>query len=98
MLNTTSSTETKMVSVGKKVPKHIWLRNFKMAQDASDKEDILYQDIESAILLENNGRMSCAKGSKRIHIRYFFITDKIKQKEIKVTYCPTEEMMTDYMT
>ena len=47
---------------------------------------------------KNNGRMSCGKGSKHIHIRYFFITDKIKQKELKVLHCPTKEMIADYYT
>ena len=50
------------------------------------------------MLLENNGRMSCGKGSKHIHIRYFFITDRIKKKEFRVEHCPTKEMIADYYT
>jgi hypothetical protein len=38
------------------------------------------------------------KGSKHIHIRYFFITDRIEKKHIKVKYCPTEEMIADFYT
>ena len=59
---------------------------------------MLYQDNEAAILLENNGRMSCGKGTKHIHIRYFFITDRINRKEIKVQHCPMQEMIADYFT
>jgi len=33
-LNTTSSTETEVVSVGEKLPKHIWFRYFRLAQGA----------------------------------------------------------------
>ena len=97
-LNTTSSTETEVVSVGERLPKHIWFRYFRTSQSGDEKEDVLYQDNEAAILLANNGRMSCGKGSKHIHIRYFFITDKIKKKEIVVRHCPTGEMIADYFT
>ncbi|MGK3762376.1 MAG: hypothetical protein ACI8RD_014694, partial [Bacillariaceae sp.] len=37
-------------------------------------------------------------GSKHIHIRYFFATDKIEKKELKLIYCPTEKMIADYST
>ena len=97
-LNTTSSTETEVISVGERLPKHIWFRYFRLAQGGDSGEDVLYQDNEAAMLLQKNGRMSCGKGSKHIHIRYFFITDKIKQKELKVLHCPTEEMIADYYT
>ena len=41
---------------------------------------------------------ACRKGSKQINIRYFFIIDWIKQKEISVEYCPTGAMIVDYFT
>jgi hypothetical protein len=97
-LTTTSSTETEIVSVGEKLPKHLWFRYFRVAQGGDSKEDVLYQDNEASILLENNGRMSCGKGSKHIHIRYFFVTDRINKKEIRVEHCPTKEMIADYYT
>jgi len=56
------------------------------------------QDNQSCILLENNGRYSAGKGSKHIDIRYFFITDRIEKKHIKVKYCPTKEMIADFFT
>lgn len=109
-LNTTSSTETEIVSVGEKLPKHIWYRYFRIAQGEADHPDrliakkhknggdILYQDNESAMLLETNGRMSAGKGSKHIHIRYFFVTDRVTKGEITVEHCPTENMIADYFT
>jgi hypothetical protein len=97
-LNTTSSTESEIVSVGEKLPKFLWFRHFRISQGGSDREDILYQDNESAILLQNNGRLSCGKGTKHIHIRFFFITDQINKKKIMVKHCPTEEMIADYFT
>jgi hypothetical protein len=50
------------------------------------------------MLLENNGIYSAGKGSKHIHICYYFITDRIKRKEFKVMYCPTGEMIADFFT
>ena len=43
--------------MGEKLPKHIWFRYFRIAQDRNGQEDVLYQDNEAAILLANNGRM-----------------------------------------
>ena len=97
-LNTISSTETELVSVGEKLPKSLWFRLFRIAQGRNDDEDILMQDNQSCMLLENNGRYSAGKGSKHIDIRYFFVTDRIEKKHIKVKYCPTEEMIADFFT
>lgn len=62
------------------------------------KENILYQDNKSAILLEKNGRKSAGKQSRAINVRYFFIADQENKWNIKVMYCPTDEMIGDFMT
>ena len=62
------------------------------------KENILYQDNESAIKLESNGRMSAGQKSRHINIRHFFITDRVKAGEVTVKYCPTEAMLADFFT
>ena len=49
-------------------------------------------------LLENNGAQSIGKGSRHKEIKYFFITDKVKNKEVKVMYCPTKQMVADFFT
>jgi len=97
-LNTLSSTETEVVATGDKLPKFVWYRNFRIAQGSKHHEDVLYQDNQSAILLNKNGRMSAGKGSKHIGIRYFFITDRIARGEFRIEYCPTGEMIADYFT
>ena len=33
---------------------------------------------------------------KHVHVKYYFVTDKIKNKEVKVVYCPTDELVADY--
>jgi hypothetical protein len=97
-LNTTSSTETEIVSAGEKLPKCVWFRHFRIQQGGIPTEDVLHQDNQSAMLLKNNGIYSAGKGSKHIHIRYYFTTDRIQRKEFKVMYCPTGEKIADFST
>ena len=58
----------------------------------------MYQDNQSAILLENNGTRSSSKWTKHINIRYLFIADRVKRGELNIEYCPTGEMLTDFFT
>ena len=97
-LNTVNSMETQLVGVGEKLPKCLWYRMFRIAQGGYDNEDVLMQDNQSTMLLENNGRYSVGKGSRHVDIRYFFITDRIQKKHVKVQYCPTEEIIADFFT
>ena len=56
------------------------------------------QDNKSCMLLQKNGQFSVGKGSKHIHIRYFFAMDKINKREIKLIYCSTGKMIADFST
>ena len=58
----------------------------------------MYQDNQSAILLESNGRASISRWTKHLNIRYFFITDRTKKGELKIEYCPTDYMVADFFT
>ena len=48
--------------------------------------------------IENNGRGSSGNRTRHIAIRYFFIADRIANKELQVEYCPTEDMVADLFT
>ncbi len=61
-------------------------------------DNILHQDNRSAILLEQNGKMSSGKRTKHIAIHYFFVADRIRSGEISPKWCPTGEMITDFLT
>jgi hypothetical protein len=86
------------VAVADALPKVLWCRHFMEQQGYIVKDVYVYQDNESAILLETNGMRSVGKGSRHIKIKYFFITDKVKGNELKVLHCPTEEMTGDFFT
>ena len=97
-LNTRSSTETEVVAVDDCMPQVLWTRYFTEAQGYKVKDNIIYQDNMSAMLLEKNGRASSSKRTRHINIRYFFITDRIKAKEIRVEYCPSKDLIADFFT
>jgi len=67
----------------------LWTDHFMDAQGYPIKENILYQDNKSMILLLNNGKQSSAKHTHAINIRYFFLTDQIQKGKLQVAYCPT---------
>ena len=62
------------------------------------KDTLLNEYNISAISLAKNGKISSGKTTKHIKIRYFFVTDKIKQGEVNIINCPTKEMIADYFT
>jgi hypothetical protein len=97
-LNTRSSTETEVVGADDFMPAICWTRYFLKAQGYHVIDNVLYQDNKSAMLLEKNGKASSTKRTKHINIRYFFITDRIANGEVSLKWCPTNEMIGDYMT
>jgi hypothetical protein len=68
------------------------------AQGWNLEDNVLAQDNKSSILLENNGKASSSKRTKQINVHYFFITDGIVKGELCVEWCPTLDMVGDYMT
>ena len=97
-LNTRSSTETEVVGADDFMPSICWTRYFMQAQGYQVLDNILYQDNKSAILLEKNGKASSSKRTKHISIRYFFITDRIRAGKVSIAWCPTGDMIGDFMT
>ena len=95
-INTRRSTETELVAADDLMPQLCWTNYFLDAQDYGINSTIMYQDNQSAILLENNGKRSSSKRTKHINIRYFFITDRIKNGELNIEYCPTDDMVADF--
>jgi len=97
-LNTKSSTETEVVGVSDYLPWVVWTKMFMEEQGRKIKTNILYQDNESAIRIEKNGRRSCREKSRHIHIRFFFVTDLIIREELVVRHYRTEKMVSDFYT
>lgn len=97
-LNTRSSTEAELVAANDFMPQILWTRHFLQAQGYDIRDNLLYQDNQSAILFETNGRGSSGKRTRHINIRYFFICDRVAAGELSVKFCPTEDMLGDFFT
>jgi hypothetical protein len=97
-INTKSSTEAELVGVDDGMPMVMWTRNFLQAQGYKVNDNVVYQDNQSAMLLERNGRASSGRRTRHIDIRYFFATDRIAKGHMRVEHCPTEDMVADFFT
>ncbi len=97
-MNTRSSTESELVGVDDMMPSILWTRQFLKMQGYGVSDNVIFQDNKSTMLLERNGKASSSKRTKHINVRYFFITDRIAKGEVRVEWCPTKEMVADFMT
>ena len=97
-LMTSSSTEAELVAVSDAMPKILWCKYFMQEQGNLVEDVYVYQDDQSAILLEKNGYKSVGKGTHHIKIKYFFVSNKVQGNELKVIYFPTEKPTGDFYT
>jgi hypothetical protein len=97
-VNSRSSTESELIGVDDKIAKILWAKRFLEWQSFKVKLNIIYQDNTSTIKLEENGKESSGKRTRHFDIKYFYVTDLVDRKEVKVEYCSTDEMLADYMT
>ena len=97
-INTKSSTEAELVGVAEVLPQVLWTRYFLKAQGFLDVDTIVHQDNKSTIFFCNNGTASSSKCTRHINVRYFFVANRVKQKELRIEYCLTQEMIADFFT
>jgi hypothetical protein len=79
-LNLKSSTKAdELVGVNDMMPLILWTQYFLDAQGYWVRENKVFQDNQSAILLEKNGRPSSSHQTWHINTQYFFVTpDPVK--------------------
>jgi hypothetical protein len=80
------------------MPEICWNHYFMKVQGYAVKNNILFQDNKSSILLEKNGKALSSKHTKHINIWYFFINNRVSKEEVSVAWCPTGGMIGDYAT
>jgi ribosomal protein L24E len=96
-LNSLASTESELIGLSDESRQVIWTRNFLLHQGYDIGPAVIKQDNQSTIALAQKGR-STSHRTRHIAIRYFFIKDRIDCGEIRLEYCPTDEMIADVLT
>ena len=97
-INTKSSTEAEVVGVSDCLTYNIWICLLIVTQGYDIKQNILFQDNQSAIKMDINGKRSCTSNSRHIDIRYFFAKDRVKSNKMSISYCSTEHMLADFFS
>jgi uncharacterized protein YegJ (DUF2314 family) len=97
-VNARSLTESTMVTVDNTMAKLLWTKKFIEAQGHKVQANIVYQNNTSAMKLELHGKASSGERTCHFDIKFFYFTDLIKHGKMQVEYCPTNEMVADYMT
>ena len=97
-MNTRSSTECEHVGTSEYLPKNIYFEMVMEGQGYKLKRNVFCKDNESEIKLLNNGRDSCTWNSKHIAVKYFWVTDRIKNGNTEMQYCPTSQMLADFFS
>jgi hypothetical protein len=97
-INCRSSTEAELVAMDDIIAKVLWTKQFLECQGYTIVQNIVLRDNQSSMKLEQNGKASSGKRTRHFNIKYFYITDLINRKEVSIRYCPTDDMIADYMT
>ena len=96
-INTKSSSEAELVGLSDSAGYVIWVRNFLIAQGYDVGPAKIFQDNQSAIALVKNGKSNSDR-TRHIAIRFFFVADRVRSKEISIEYLRTGEMVADILT
>jgi len=96
-MNTKISTESELVGLSEYIPYSLWMENFLDSQGYKLERNVIYQDNQSTMKMARNGRNSCTGNSRHINIRYFFVKDRFDKEEIDIVYCPTLDMVEDFL-
>jgi hypothetical protein len=51
----------------------------------------------SAMLLEMNGQASSSKRTRHIEIWYYYVADRVAKGDLRVVWCPTDEMIAEFL-
>jgi hypothetical protein len=96
-LNTKSSSEAELVALSDNANQVIWVRNFLIDQGYKMEPATIYEDNMSTIAMIKNGGSNSTR-TRHIAIRFYFVTDRVKNKEIKIEYMCTGDMLADILT
>ena len=82
----------------KRVPTIQWIWIFMEAQVYIIKQNILFQNNQSAVKMENNEKTFCTSNSRHINIWYFLVKEWIDKSNMPIAYCSTDHMLAGFYT
>ena len=93
-----SSTEAEYMALSEAIQEAVWLKAFmqELGEVTGDHALTVYEDNQGAIALAKNPEFH--KRTKHIDIRYHFVREKVEDGQVRLVYCPTQEMLADLMT
>ena len=91
-----SLTEAEFHATDDMIAKVIKVKKFIEGQGFKVK-NMIYQYNTSTMILQKNGKLSSRKRTRHFDIKLFYTTDLSSRDGIEVKYCPTDEMIGDYM-
>ena len=83
-----SSTEAELIGPSDGLSQVIWVRNFLISQGYNVGPAVIWQDNKSTLAMAERGRSTSSR-TKHIHVRYFFVTDRVKKKRRRRTSVQT---------
>lgn len=95
----TSSTESEYIALHECVKESLWLRKLELELSGRNRVEapmVIHEDNQSAIKIAHNE--GSAGRSKHIDLRFHFVRDRIKSKEIELKFCETGKMIADVLT
>jgi histone deacetylase 1/2 len=96
-INSKSSSEAELIGLSDSTNQIVWVRNFLISQGYDVGEATVYEDNMSTINMVKNGK-SNSERTRHIAIRFYFVADRVQQKEIKIQYMQTANMLADILT
>ena len=94
---TKSSTEAELIALSDSANQGLFIRNFLIAQGHLVPPVTVYQDNTSCMALMERGK-SGAERTRHISIRYFWLRERVKNKEATVVHKGTKEMYANVLT
>jgi hypothetical protein len=93
-----SSTESELIALNEGLPELMWAKQF--MQNLGFKQNMItvFEDNKSSIMLAHKNSGATLSKTKHIQIRFYYVKELIDQKEIKIIYLPTKEMLADLLT
>jgi hypothetical protein len=92
-----SSTGSEIIAIDEAVCEAIHLMNLLNACGFVCDKCILYEDNQSAIQIINGGIETMQK-TKYMRVRIAHVKESIEDANVKIRYCPTDEMIVDILT